>query len=261
MLEIFDKGRCTDTHPVPVLFVHGGCHGAWCWNDHFLDFFAGLGFRALAVSFRGHGTSSLDKPLQDCTISDYVEDVQTTVDGLGCEPVLVGHSMGGFVVQKYLEVRHAPAAVLMASVPPRGILRTSARVWVRHPWIGFRANTFGETHEVFNTARMARAHLFSPHTPDDIVEAGAARVEPDSLRAVFYNQITGLPKPDRITTPMLVLGGEDDGVISNRSVRATARAYRTEARLFPKVGHNMMVEPDWRDVAEYICTWLAARDL
>jgi pimeloyl-ACP methyl ester carboxylesterase len=261
MLEIIDKGRCTDAHPVPVLFVHGGCHGAWCWDEHFLDFFAGLGFRAVAVSFRGHGKSSLDKPLQECTISDYVEDVRTAVDGLGCEPVLVGHSMGGFVVQKYLEVRYAPAAVLMASAPPQGILPTSMRVWVKHPWVAMRANTVGEAHELFNTPRMARAHLFTAHTPDDIVESCAARVEPESYRAAFVDQLTKLPKPDCITTPILVLGGEDDGIISNRTVRATARAYRTEATLFPKVGHNMMVEPDWRDVAEHICEWLTARDL
>jgi hypothetical protein len=24
MLEVIDKGSCTDTHPVPLLFVHGG---------------------------------------------------------------------------------------------------------------------------------------------------------------------------------------------------------------------------------------------
>ena len=27
-LETIDKGRCTDEHPVPLLFVHGGCHAA-----------------------------------------------------------------------------------------------------------------------------------------------------------------------------------------------------------------------------------------
>jgi pimeloyl-ACP methyl ester carboxylesterase len=62
MLEVIDKGSCTDAHPVPLLFVHGGWHGAWCWDDHFLDFFADAGYRAVAVSLRGHGTSPTAKP-------------------------------------------------------------------------------------------------------------------------------------------------------------------------------------------------------
>jgi non-heme chloroperoxidase len=36
--------------------------------------------------------------------------------------VLIGHSMGGMVLQKYLEKREAPAVVLMSSVPPQGLL-------------------------------------------------------------------------------------------------------------------------------------------
>ena len=67
-------------------------------------------------------------------------------------------------------------------------------------------------------------------SPDDIVESCAARVEPDSLRAVFTNQLFGLPDTKRITTPMLVLGAMDDGMISNGQVRATARAFRRYRR-------------------------------
>ena len=35
-------------HPTPVLFVHGAWHGAWCWEEHFLDFFADRGHRVAA---------------------------------------------------------------------------------------------------------------------------------------------------------------------------------------------------------------------
>jgi len=62
MLEVIDKGSCSEAHPVPLLFVHGGWHGAWCWDDHFVDFFADAGYRAVAVSLRGHGTSPTSKP-------------------------------------------------------------------------------------------------------------------------------------------------------------------------------------------------------
>jgi hypothetical protein len=63
-----------------------------------------------------------------------------------------------------------------------------------------------------------------------------------------------------VTTPILVLGAEHDGFVSVGDVRATARAYRTEPEFF-SMGHNMMLEPGWADVAERIRAWLAARDL
>ncbi len=120
MLDVIDKGHCTAAHPVPLLFVHGGWHAAWCWEDHFLDFFAENGFRAVAVSLRAHGKSATSQRLRTCSIADYVDDVRTAAAGLDIQPVIVGHSMGGFVVQKFLETHHAPACVLMASAPPNG---------------------------------------------------------------------------------------------------------------------------------------------
>jgi pimeloyl-ACP methyl ester carboxylesterase len=122
MLEVIDKGQSSAAHPTALLFVHGGYHAAWCWDEHFLDYFADNGFRALAVSLRGHGGSTRSKPLGSCSISDYVDDTRSAADRLDSEPVLVGHSMGGFVVQKYLETYRAPATVLMASMPPQGVL-------------------------------------------------------------------------------------------------------------------------------------------
>jgi pimeloyl-ACP methyl ester carboxylesterase len=103
MLEVVDKGSATDSHPVSLLFVHGTWHAAWCWDEHFLDFFADKGYRAVALSLRGHGASSLSKPLKSCSIADYLDDVHAVVGKLGSPPVLIGHSVGGFIVHKYLE--------------------------------------------------------------------------------------------------------------------------------------------------------------
>ena len=144
MLEVIDKGTVTDSHPAPLLFVHGAWHAAWCWDEHFLDFFANEGFRAAAVSLRGHGASTSSKPFSSATFADHVDDVQSAVDTLGAEPVLVGHSLGGLVVQKYLENHDAPAAVLMAPHPPQLNRRAIVALLAvrKHPWLTVRANTF-----------------------------------------------------------------------------------------------------------------------
>jgi alpha-beta hydrolase superfamily lysophospholipase len=69
-----------------------------------------------------------------------------------------------------------------------------------------------------------------------------------------------LPRPRRVTTPLLVLGAELDRCILQREVCATARAYNTDAQIFPDMGHDMMLEPEWAAVAERIHTWLETRD-
>ncbi|AQT81167.1 alpha/beta hydrolase [Mycolicibacterium litorale] len=256
MLEIIEKGSISARHPVPLLFIHGGCHAAWCWADNFLGYFADEGFRASAVSLRGHGHSTSTQPIQSCSMADYLDDVISAAGQVGGNPVVIGHSTGGFLIQKYLENHRPPAAVLLASTPPQGILRASMRIWRKHPWTAMRANTIGESHEVFNTPALARQQLFSPDTPEDIVRRCAERLEPDSLRAVFVDQAFRLPKLDGVTTPVLVLGGKEDGTISNREVHATAEAFGTRAELFPDMGHNMMLDSGWRDVATRITTWL-----
>lgn len=60
---------------------------------------------------------------------------------------------------------------------------------------------------------------------------------------------------------MLVLGAERDACFTTDEVHATANAYRTEAQIFPDMGHNMMLEPGWRDAAKRIHTWLNERGL
>ena len=97
MLEVIDRGHPSEAHPAPLLFVHGAWHAAWCWDEYFLNFFADSGYRALALSLRGHGSSPTRKPLRACSIADYVEDVTFVADNLPRRPVVIGHSMGGLI--------------------------------------------------------------------------------------------------------------------------------------------------------------------
>jgi pimeloyl-ACP methyl ester carboxylesterase len=261
MLEVIDEGECCPTHPVPLLFVHGGWHGAWCWDEHFLDFFADNGFRAAAVSLRGHGKSDIEQPLNTCSIADYVDDVRAAAELLGGSPVVIGHSMGGYVVQKYLHTADAPAGVLMASAPPQGAGAASLRMMRRHPWAVLRTNTFGSTHDVVRTPRLARGHLFCRHTPRQIVDDCVARLQPESALAMKQMMSNKRVRPDLVATPLLVLGADEDGAFNRGEVSATATAYRSDAEFFPTMGHNMMLEPGWRAVAERIANWLESRGL
>ncbi|MEB3068435.1 alpha/beta hydrolase [[Mycobacterium] vasticus] len=261
MLELIDRGQASAAHPVPLLFVHGAWHGAWCWAENFLDYFADRGYRAVAVSFRGHGGSGSDKPLRACSVSDYVADIAEAAAGLPVAPVIIGHSMGGFIVQKYLETHDAPAGVLLTSMPPQGNLG-SARRWLRHrPWHFIKMMVTGRALPYISTPELARERFFSPGTPEDVVVKYAARLQEESSRIGVDCAVLRLPRPDRIATPLLVLGADDDGAHTREEVLATARAYGTTAEFFPAMGHDMMLEPGWEAVADRIDSWLTDRGL
>ena len=169
--------------------------------------------------------------------------------------------MGGLIVQKYLESNDAPAGILMASIPPQGNYGSSLRWIQRHPWHAIKMAITGDSLPYINTAELAREKFFSAQTPESEVLKYAARLQSESKRVSIDCLLLRLPRPKRVTTPMLVLGAEEDAAHTQKEVRATARAYRTEAEFFPAMGHNMMLEPGWEAVAERIQSWLGTRGL
>lgn len=261
MLEVIEKGSVSEAHPAPLLFVHGAWHAAWCWDENFLSYFADKGYHAVALSFRGHGESPTDKALRACSVADYVEDVRSVAQQLPCPPVIIGHSMGGLIVQKYLERYDAPAGVLMSSIPPVGNLGNALR-WIRErPWDFVKMTITGKALPYINPPQLARQRFFSRHTPEADVRKYAARLQEDSSRIGIDCLLLRLPRPKKVTAPILVLGADEDGAHTRAEILATASAYGTEAEFFPGMGHNMMLEPGWAAVAERIDSWLGSRGL
>ncbi|OBI38199.1 alpha/beta hydrolase [Mycobacterium colombiense] len=260
-LEVIDKGTCTAAHPVPLLFVHGAWHGAWCWDEHFLDFFADRGFRAVAVSLRGHGNSPVPKAFRRCSGADYVDDVRSVADALPTPPVLIGHSMGGYVVQKYLETATVPAGILLAALSVRGLNNLMLRLMKQHPWLMTKGMITGRSLEIVGRPARTRERFFSAQTPEDDVARCVARLREESQRILFDAVLLNPPRPQRVRTPMLVLAAEYDGCLTVDAMRDLARSYGTEAEIFPGMGHDMMLEPGWAAVADRIEAWLAGRGL
>jgi pimeloyl-ACP methyl ester carboxylesterase len=93
-----------------------------------------------ALSLRGHGGSHGRDHLDWHSITDYIDDVKTVVDWLGETPVLVGHSMGGFVIQKYLEHHEVPGVALVCSVPPQGLIASQFHLMFQKPQLFMELN-------------------------------------------------------------------------------------------------------------------------
>lgn len=241
----------------PLLFVHGGFVGAWCWAEHFLPYFADHGYEAHALSLRGHGASPGREMLRWASLGDYVEDVRQVAQQLAEPPVLIGHSMGGMVVQKYLERYPAAGAVLLASVPPHGVLPSSVGLALRDPELFQLLHLFHAGGPRFASLHGAKRILFSADMPLDAVARHVMRLQPESHRVVIDMSWADLRRPvRRPAIPPLVLGGEHDALFPPDEVDRTARAFGTRAAILPALAHVMMLETRWQTAADHILEWL-----
>jgi pimeloyl-ACP methyl ester carboxylesterase len=112
--------------PLPLVFVHGGAHGAWCWAPTLAE----LSGPTLAVdlpptSIRGGpGRHELALGIDDIHVADFAEAVLSACDRAGIDRfVLVGHSLAGITLCE--TARRAPDRVahlvfVSAIVPPEG---------------------------------------------------------------------------------------------------------------------------------------------
>ena len=258
-LEMISKYPVGNQHPTPLLFIHGALHGAWCWDRHFLDYFAQHGYAAHAVNLRGHGNSEGREKLRWTRIADYVEDVANAVRQLPSPPILIGHSMGGFIIQKYLEDRTAPAAVLLSSASPAGLLPAALKNAHRHPLVFAKINLTLSLFPLVATPQLAREAFFSDELPEEQLVAYWKQMQDDSFMAFLDMVALDLPKPAKVKTPLLVLGVARDNMLNPNEIEATARAYNTQAEIIPDVAHNSMLDPRWHAVAERILAWLKER--
>jgi pimeloyl-ACP methyl ester carboxylesterase len=186
----------------PLLFVHGAHGSAACFNA-ILPLIARAGYACYALSLRGHGKSWQPSAFAFHAltgIGSYVADVGAAMSYLATEhpdaaPVLVGHSMGGGVLQRALVVWEAQQTrrpdvaglVLLASAPLSGGGLDVARNWQAAeaalaqtqpvaapvppqawlPWL--RSFVALDVNTGINTPTQVRNKFFSPEATDDVV--------------------------------------------------------------------------------------------
>lgn len=260
-LEFLTYEPKSNPRPTPILFVHGAWHGAWCWAEHFLPYFAAHGYTAHALSLRGHGASAGRERLRWTSVADYVNDVAQVASQLPTPPILVGHSMGGLIVQKYLERHPATAAILLAPVPVHGVIKTVVRIITRHPLLFLKANLTLSLYPIISTPALTREAFFSTDLPAEPLDRYFARMQDESYRAFLDMLILNLPSPRRVKVQPFILGAANDTIFSRDEIEATARAYRTQAECFPGMAHDMMLEAGWQSVADRILAWLKEQNL
>lgn len=246
--------------PVKLLFIHGICSGAWVWERNFLPYFSGLGYDSYALSLRGHGKSEGRAKIRDYGLGDFADDVDWAIRQIGAPVAVIGHSLGGAVVQNYVKRGGKVAgAVLFCAVPPHGLLRASAVLLAHNPRLA-------------NELRKMLLHGLRGANLD-IVERGlfSAPLTPE-LRHLFFERMSDIAEtasrqaagwipfaPLPWAMPKLfVIGGEKDWFVPSGCVRLTAIYYGARSVIVKDGAHAIMLDVNWRDAAGPIADWLAA---
>jgi pimeloyl-ACP methyl ester carboxylesterase len=247
-------------HP-PLVFVHGGYIHSGCWDVNFLPHFSALGYHCHAIDLSGHGQSEGRDNLDRYDLDHYAGDVAQVVAELAAPPVLIGHSMGSLVVQRYLEKGSAAAVVMMAPVPTTGLAACSLQLNARQPDFLREAAYAVRGKYTANTVKVMREVYFSPDVTPEQFAAFKPLVQDESTTAIAEMMTLAWRPPSRSRPkiPALVMGGELDAIFPSNLLHFTASGWNAETCVIPRAGHMIMMEPQWHAAATRIENWLARR--
>jgi pimeloyl-ACP methyl ester carboxylesterase len=257
-LELVHAGAQGPRKPLSLLFIHGICNAAWVWERHFLTYFAKLGYDSYALSLRGHGGSEGREKIRQFGLSDFAEDVDWACAQTGAPVIVIGHSLGGAVVQNYVRRGgEAAGVVLLCAAPPHGLLRAAMHMQTQNPALAHELR-------IALTRGIRWANL-------DIIEKGLFARAPDpGLRRLFFERMDDAaaeasrqaigwspfaPLPWAMPK-LLVMGCERDWFVPPADVRLTAIYYGVRSIIVKNGAHAIMLDANWQDAARPIADWL-----
>jgi pimeloyl-ACP methyl ester carboxylesterase len=241
-------------HKTPLLFQHGAWHGAWCWQL-WTDYFVSLGYEIHTISLPAHGTSSCKKShINFYTFKDYVETLTSQVEAISPRPVVIGHSLGGAILQKYLENHQLPGAVLLATLPSRGMLPMAIRLLQNHPIPTLIGMLSLNLYDWKKTPQLAQDLFLNSKTEIDVMAFQKQLIrETINVFPILFS----FAKVNPMRSPVLVIAGEKDAIFTVNEEKTTAEKYGAKSVVISGQAHNLMMESAWKQVADVIDNWIA----
>jgi pimeloyl-ACP methyl ester carboxylesterase len=249
-----------------IVFVHGMFMTPLCW-ENWVDYYQSKGYRCHAPAWPDRDApiseqrrNHPDPALGRMGLSDVVSCMESAVQALGVKPVLVGHSMGGLVVQLLLQKDLAVAGVAIDPAPPQGVFSTA--------WSFLKANypAIDPLKPASQPVRMSFEHFqyaFVNTLPRAEQLAAYDRYVVPESRRVPRQSLTSVAHIDfsRPHAPLLITAGQKDHIIPASLNAANYRRYKDPASItafkqFPGRDHFVIGEPGWQEVADFVLSWL-----
>jgi pimeloyl-ACP methyl ester carboxylesterase len=260
----------------PVVFIHGlWIHGE-SWRP-WIELFRRNGYDAVAAKWPGEAETPEATRKHAAVMPGYgLDEVADFITGqlslFQEKPVLIGHSIGGLLVQSLLGRGLGVAGVAIDAAPFKGVqdvplsaIKTTTPV-LKNPLNYNR--TLSLTEPQF---RLGFASAVSEKESRELYHKYAI---PGPARPVF--QTVTAPLNPRAATrvdvrnakrgPLLLVAGAADHTIPPVMVKGMLKAYRrsraiTDFKEFPNRGHSLIMDHGWKELAEYTLNWLRAKGL
>lgn len=240
-LEYVEKG---DPYGLPVVLLHG-VTDSWGSFESLMELLP-PSLRVVAVSQRGHGSSS--QPERGYAMEDFSADLLSFMDALEMPgAVIVGHSMGSFVAQRFAadHPERTRGLVLMGSAPSMA----------RNPLVSEMAATLEGMSDPISPDYVREFQAGTLARPVDPALFHAAVAE--SLKVpvrVWRDAFKGFMDVDhltllgRIQAPTIIVWGSCDAIFNEEEQMALRNAIPgSQLVTYPGGGHAF----HWEDAATF----------
>jgi non-heme chloroperoxidase len=238
-----------DPAGIPIVLLHGYTD-SWTSFARLLDHLPHR-FRAIALSQRGHGDAG--RPLRAYHPRDFADDLADFLDAVGIDAaVIVGHSMGSLVAQRFAIEYPARVRGLVLIGAFTGLGRNPL---IRELWESTVATMTDPVDPAF-VREFQLSTLATPVPSDflDLVVAESLKLPARLWREVLAGQMDEnvVGELDRIASPTLVLWGDRDDLFPQRREQERLAAAIGDARLvvYPGIGHALHWEEPVRVAAD-----------
>lgn len=238
----------------PILFLHGAFSGPDTWTRFVAPWFAARGHRVSAPELTSPGASDFAR------LRDYVDRARAAAADLGGRPVVVGHSLGGFVAQHLAAEGAVLGTVLVCSPGPFGLGPTLWNLCKRAPHVVAALVATQAAAGDMLALDLIRRALFTEETPDAWIANVAPVPTPESPAALFDALTWDLPVwPLGRLRPTLAIAGDQDSFVPISDLWQIRFAYGAETEVLQGVGHGLPIDPHWKSLAWRINAWLDER--
>jgi 3-oxoadipate enol-lactonase len=198
-----------DPNAPALVFLHGVGGAARAWRGQLAAF--ARNWRTLAWDMPGYGGS---RPLPDVSVASLAAALGDFLDALALRrPVLVGHSIGGMILQEFVAARPGMARAIVLAQTSAAFGRSDGE-WQR-TFLADRLGPLDRGETVRDIAPRLVAGVVG-EAPDTqgiaAAEACMAAVDPDTYRAMV-RALMGFDRREalgRIGVPAMVLAGTRD---------------------------------------------------
>lgn len=251
-----------------IVFIHGLHENAGSWKGWKL-FFENLGYTCHAPDYPFHnGVPALlrrnpAKALANIKLKDVVEHYSRYITQLEEQPVLIGHSLGGLVVQKLIQAQKGALGICISSASPKGI-------W-SFEWSFIKSN-FG----VVNPFKGNSLYCGTPAWFHYAICNTLTRQQSDKIyEEAVVPESRNIPRSSRMKDgyidfnkphkPLLFISAEHDHIIpvslNIKNVAAyTDKDSLTDWKEFKGRSHILCSHDGWEEVAGYVAEWILKRN-